>query len=750
MAKLFRVMLLMICSSMAITSAFSQDVPDEISVDERIRQATVFVMQARDQGTDLVITCVGSGTLVSRDGLILTNAHHALTNPDCSGDTILIALSVQLDQAPVPRYRAEVAQADPGLDLALLRITRELNGRLVSTASLTLPFVELANSSALVLDDTITIVGYPGLGDQAVNAIRGTVRGFTAEPSGGEKSWIKSSAEIPGVMSGGGAYNRNGELVGIPTTAPITADTPNTICRAVQDTNDDGLVNTNDACIPTGGFINALRPSNFARPLLRAARLGLRLSTEGLTGVLPVASIPVFDNLFFAAGVTDGMPTTIIGTLPAGSTSLYLFFNYFNMTPETVYELRVTRDGIPDPTFSLAPVRWSGGTNGLWYVGTNQQVWPNGVYEFTLFINGITTGTSQITIGGVPSILPTFSNIVFGLADAGADDETVYGNGFVLPTGNTISARFIHRNMTAGVEWLARWLFNGGEVTRTTDIWNTGIDGENGAKVISITSSTGLFPGVYRLELYISGRLAAMSDFTIAGAREGAAPRIFTDAHFATANTAAEAILAPSISSFNSGVERLFVLFNWEQIAPGTLWTMRWTVDGEIFFERTAPWGVGFEGQNFIVELTADGRVPDGTYRMELLMNGIPLISTQATVGIGQLPIDRFASADGVQLRGRIIDANTRVGIPSVAFIVISEQFAVEDFVWDNEQIFARATSDRNGRFVIERPLQIGDPPIFYSIYIAVEGYLPVTADGFAVDAETPNPLDVVIPLTQD
>lgn len=720
--------------------------------DERILQATVFVMQARDLGTDLVITCVGSGTIVSRDGLILTNAHSTLPSADCPGDTILIALSVQRDQAPIPRYRAEVAQANPGIDLALLRITRELNGRLVPPGTLALPFVELANSSDVSLDDTITIVGYPGLGDQPVTNIRGVVRGFTAEPSGGEKSWIKSSAEIPGTMSGGGAYNSAGQLIGVPTTAPITAETPNTVCRAIQDTNDDGLVNTNDSCIPTGGFINALRPSNFARPLLRAARLGLQINTPGTSEFLQAGGVPVFEGFFFAPAVTDGMPTTVIGSLPAGSTSLYLFFNYFNMTPETVYELRVTRDGIPDPTFSLAPVRWSGGANGLWYVGTNQQIWPNGVYEFTLFVNGITAGTSQITIGGVPLLEPTFSNIVFGLADTGADDETVYGNGFVLPTGNTISARFIHRNMRAGVQWLARWLYNGAEVTRTADIWNTGIDGDNGAKVISITSSNGLFPGIYRLELYIEGRLAALSDFTVAGAREAASPRIFTNAHFTLADTPEEAPQERPISSFNTGIERAYALFDWEQIATGTLWTMRWTVDGEIFYERTIPWNSASNGTNFTVELTGINGVPDGVYRMELLINGIPLTSAQATVGIGQLPIDRFARAGGVQLRGQVIDADTREGIAGVSFIVISEDYSVDDFeaLWDSDQIFARAITDRNGRFVIERPLEIGNPAIYYSIYITARGYLPVKADGFAVTDEMPNPLEVVVPLTRD
>ena len=53
--------------------------PFERSID-RIQRATVLVYQAQETRDALQITCVGSGTLVSRRGLILTNAHHTVPN----------------------------------------------------------------------------------------------------------------------------------------------------------------------------------------------------------------------------------------------------------------------------------------------------------------------------------------------------------------------------------------------------------------------------------------------------------------------------------------------------------------------------------------------------------------------------------------------------------------------------------------------------------------------------------------------
>jgi hypothetical protein len=713
---------------------------------ERIRRATVFIMQARSTPSVPIITCVGSGTLVTRTGLILTNAHNTVPNSNCAGDTLIIALTIRPDEPPIPLYRAEIVQADPGLDLALLRITQQNDGRLVDTGSLSLPFVELADSSAVRLDSTVTIVGYPNFGDDPVSVERGTVSGFSAEPSGGIKSWIKTSAAIPGTMSGGGAYTQNGELIGIPTTAPLTSDAPQSTCLILQDTNSDGLANSNDSCVPIGGFINSLRPSNFARPLLRAASLGMSLEfiTSSSTAQTPSAA-PRFSRLFFAPAVNEaGMPTTTVRTLPAGSISLYLFFDYANMTPETVYELRVTIDGIVNPIYGLSPVRWSGGRNGLWYVGTTEQPLPNGFYEFTLFINGIAAESARLVVGRSEPA-PSFSDIVFGLEDIRGN---VLGNGFVLPVGTTASARFIYRNMTPATSWTAIWYREGVEIigSRTPDgtLWE---DGTEGVETIRIQSPSGLLPGIYRLELYIDNRLAATSDFTLAGAQDGSFARIFSNVHFTTADSPDEARTAASITSFSAGTESLYALFDWQLVASGTLWTVSWYIDDDVFFEQTIPWSATETGEDFMMRLTGQEAVSDGTYRVELKISNLTFASQTARVGIGQLPIDRFSVASGVQMRGQILDAVTDEGIAGATLFIITEDFSAADFTrdWRQDQVFAIAVADRNGRFEIDRLLQ---PATQYSLVIVAEGYLPITADAVEVTLED-NPLDVPIYLTR-
>lgn len=718
---------------------------------DRIFRSTVYIMQARDVDNNLLITCVGSGTIVSRDGLVLTNANSILVSDTCPGDVLIVALSDDITRPPVAQYRAEIVQLDSGLDLGILRINRKLDGNLIDRSSLALPFVELADSSNLKLDETITVVGYPGIGNESVNAVRGTLSGFISEPRSLNigPTWLKTNSSIPATMTGGGAYNQNSELIGIPTTAPVSRILNQEAgCIPLQDTNKDDLVNSDDLCIPVGEFINALRPSNFARPLLRSAVLGLNVSVNSTVSQQTSLSIPPeISRLFFAASVNEaGMPTTVISSLPAGSTSLYLFFDYKHMTPDTTYELRVTSDNVLNSTFSLAPVRWSGGQHGMWYIGSTGQAWPNGIYQFAILANGTELASKRLIIGEAPSSTSGFSDIVFGLLDTRGNPQ---GNGFVLPAGNIASARFLYNNMQDGLIWSAIWYLDDTEFQRISSPWTAGT---SGSQTTSIEVTQGLPPGRYRLELYIEDRLAATSDFTIAGAQNGALTQIFTNLYSTTADTDAEAFAATPQSNLPNTTENLYVLFDWQQIAPGTLWTIQWSVDREIFFQGNLTWSNELSGSQFMIRLLGSNRIPDGTYTMDILVNNLKLASNTVQVGIGQLPIDQFGSARGVQMRGQILDLETRRGVPSVTVIIVSADFSVADFQWQQDQVFASATTDSQGNFIINRPLELSSDsqPIAYSAIVVVKGYLPISADGIEVDANTPNPLNIVLYLSRD
>lgn len=723
------------------SSTYAQPIPD-LDLD-RIRRSTVFVMQTRTISNTPIITCVGSGTLIDRSGLIITNAHNTVQNQICTGDSIVISLSILPNEPPVPSYYAEVAEANLGQDLALLRITRELSGRVVDPKALSLPFVEVGDSSFVNLDQTITIVGYPDVGNSSIQALRGTISSFIAEPIGGERSWMKTDTPIPGTMTGGGVYNQQGQLIGVPTTVPVRPLSADDTCLLLDDTNGDGLINNRDVCVPIGGFINTIRPSNFVRPLQRSASLGIRLEriTQPIVQ-LETGGEPTVSRLFISPSEIDGMPTTVVSSMPIGTNSLYLFFDYRNMTPDTIYELRVTIDDRPSPAFSLAPVRWSGGRNGMWYIGSRGQVYPNGIYRFTLYINGLASGTREIIIGTPQQNTPSMSNIAFGIEDG----ENLYGRNNILPTGIVVNARFIYRNIPDGTPWTEVWYYGDTVIRRNDDVW---VNDNRDTRIIRVEAPGGspLPSGRYRLELYLDGLLAATSDFVVAGAREGAFPRVFNNVRFTSADSLQTAVTNPPVRTFATTTRQFYGLFDWEFIAPGTLWRIVWSVDNVPFYDQTAPWDNVETGQNFAMLLRSTDRIPDGTYRLQLFIGPALLATFEAQVGIGQLPIDPFDRVTGVQMNGVVLDAETRVGIPNVSVIIISEDFSVSDFTWLQSQIYTLTITDRNGRFQLERPLLFGLP---YSVIVVADGYLTVSADGVRVNADTENPLEVVVVMTKD
>jgi len=239
----------------------------------------------------------GSGTIISSDGLILTNAHVAVGDRFYHADRLIIALTVAEDQPPISAYLAEVVQSDSALDIAVLRIAYDLSGRRIDPSDLNLPYVQLGNSDELRLGDPITILGYPGIGGETITLTRGEVSGFTAGAGYGNRAFIKTSATIAGGNSGGLATDQNNKLIGIPTqvgAGDISGDIVD--CRPLADTNRDGYINQYDTCVPTGGFINALRPINLAIPLINAAIEG----NKPYSAVeLPEAELPTGGEIIF-------------------------------------------------------------------------------------------------------------------------------------------------------------------------------------------------------------------------------------------------------------------------------------------------------------------------------------------------------------------------------------------------------------------------------------------------------------------
>jgi len=163
---------------------------------------------------------MGSGTIVSKLGFILTNEHVVSDDGASCNDFIVILTSESGEKDPVPKYVAEIVEQNVTLDIAILEITGTYDG---SPLPKSFRNMCVGDSNSVAQGDNLLIWGYPDVRwtnfdtPGRIDVSQGFVSGFDAETGLSEKAWISLSSTISSGNSGGGAYNDSGQLVGVPT-----------------------------------------------------------------------------------------------------------------------------------------------------------------------------------------------------------------------------------------------------------------------------------------------------------------------------------------------------------------------------------------------------------------------------------------------------------------------------------------------------------------------------------------------------
>ncbi|HOT91821.1 MAG TPA: trypsin-like peptidase domain-containing protein [Anaerolineae bacterium] len=378
---------------------------DERQIRQNLFRATVQIIALVKEGGRFQPLWTGSGSILTPDGLILTNAHVASDpDPKYRPDALGVAITVRSDDTPELRYLAEIRAIDYDLDLAVIQIVSDLSGEAVDPRQLGLTYVPIGDSDALELGDLLHILGYPGIGGETITFTEGVVSGFTREPGVEGRAYIKTDATIAGGNSGGLAANLSGEIIGVPTQVGYGGAERFADCRYLADTNGDGYINENDNCIPVGGFINAIRPVNLAKSLIEAAKSGAAVvpTPEPSRPKPKTSGKPSFSSIVFAPAVDENdRPTMAVTQLPSGATELYACWEYSGMADNLSWEARWYLDGEYQEDISWAPAPWAGGESGNWWVSAyNENGLIEGIYRLELFVEGKKLAEGSIKVGG--------------------------------------------------------------------------------------------------------------------------------------------------------------------------------------------------------------------------------------------------------------------------------------------------------------------------------------------------------------
>jgi putative serine protease PepD len=212
---------------------------------ERAKRGTVYIAVPLDSAPGRIVS--GSGSVITERGHILTNNHLFVDDngkPYNTKGKILIGFPPRDDLRGRVEYyyQAVLDRADAQHDLALIRITANVNGDALP-ADLGLNVIPIGDSDKVESGDQVTILGYPGLGGDTLTLTRGTVSGFLPD-----EGFIKTDAEINPGNSGGPAFNAAYEQIGISSAVFVSKS----------------------QTIP--GKIGWIRPVNFAKPLVDLAK----------------------------------------------------------------------------------------------------------------------------------------------------------------------------------------------------------------------------------------------------------------------------------------------------------------------------------------------------------------------------------------------------------------------------------------------------------------------------------------------
>ena len=195
---------------------------------ERALEATVGVMSENG---------MGSGTCLSPGGYILTN-HHVLEEEGMLvEDDIYVSFVHEFDAPPDQVFVARLVDVAKEVDLALIRVDRDVFDRPVPE-DLNLPFLPPGDPSDLRLGDSLYVAGYPTVGGfesrTSLSVVRGIVSGFVTDLDG-DLVWIKTDARINQGNSGGAALTGDGwHFVGVPSMEAVDEDDELGYCRPVS------------------------------------------------------------------------------------------------------------------------------------------------------------------------------------------------------------------------------------------------------------------------------------------------------------------------------------------------------------------------------------------------------------------------------------------------------------------------------------------------------------------------------------
>lgn len=154
----------------------------------------------------------GSGTLISKDGLIISN-NHVIYNDDEQKplDVFEVCITFDVNKEPACQYTARLVANNKDMDVSILKLNRtDVFGRTVPD----LKYLDYQTASDAKEEDEVQVIGYPGSGGESITITKGQISGYDTY---NEFTYYKTDTDFDFGSSGGTVLDANGNYIGIPT-----------------------------------------------------------------------------------------------------------------------------------------------------------------------------------------------------------------------------------------------------------------------------------------------------------------------------------------------------------------------------------------------------------------------------------------------------------------------------------------------------------------------------------------------------
>ena len=260
---------------------------------------------------------LGSGTIISKNGLILTNDHNVASTKGSTIKDIVISVTTNQNQTPVAMYYASIVQADRNLDLAILQITQDMNHNPINKDTLDLKFVPIGDSNSISTNNTVYFYFYPLIEKPIPSITSGNITSFIPEDPFGPQAFIKTDASTNGSY-GSLVANDKGEIIGISTQYVYSG--MDALPAGCAQENDP----LHDLCSPG---ISAFRPISLSKNMIDKALNGEispdqseQINNEDVTNKM----VPVYKDDFSKPSTSWSPVNPELGSVSISDKSLIL------------------------------------------------------------------------------------------------------------------------------------------------------------------------------------------------------------------------------------------------------------------------------------------------------------------------------------------------------------------------------------------------------------------------------------------